>query len=103
MSLSSLSIEVALFVGLATLIGLPVVAVAYRRGEQRTMRKFLIAGVVVGVLVAVVSGTSDLLVSRCREAGNTGCLDYGAVGIQTLILVVYGLVSAIGTVRLLRS
>ena len=103
MSWGGFLLEVALFVGLVTLIGTPVMAVAYRRGEPRTMRKFLFAGLLVGLFVAVLSATSDALVSRCLEAGNTGCLDYGTVGIQTLILVAYGLVSLIATARLIRD
>jgi hypothetical protein len=96
-------VQVALFVGLATVIGLPVMAVAYWREQLPTLRKFLLAGLAVGLLVAVLSTTSDMLVSRCLDAGNTGCVDYGAVGIRTLILVAYGLVSLIAAVRILRS
>jgi hypothetical protein len=102
-TLGSFLVEVALFVGLATIIGLPVMAVAYRRDEILTLRRFLLGGVAVGILVAILSTTSDMLVSRCLDAGNTGCLDYGAVGIQTLILVIYGVASLIATVRLLRG
>lgn len=96
-------VDVAWFVGLATMIGLPAMVVAFLRREIRTLRKFVIAGVAVGVLVAILAATSDLLVSRCREAGNTGCLDYGATGIQTLILVVYGLVSVVAALRIQRG
>ena len=103
MSWGGFLFEVALFVGLFTLIGSPVMAVAYRRGKSRTMTKFLFAGLLTGLFAAILSATSDALVSRCDEAGNTGCLDYGTAGIQTLILVAYGLVSLIATVRLIRD
>lgn len=101
--MSDLLSELALFVGLALLIGLPVIAVAYRKQEVRILRGFLLAGIAVGGVAAILSTTSDMLVSRCLDAGNTGCLDYGTVGIQTLLLVVYGVVSLVVTVRLLRG
>lgn len=103
MSLGDFVIEVALFAGLAMAVALPVLVVAHRRGKTEVVRSFLVAGMAVALVAATLSATSDALMSRCRDAGNTGCLDYGMVGFQTLIFLIYGVVSLAGAVRLLRS
>lgn len=92
-----------MFIGLTMVIGMPAMAIGHRMGDSRTVKRLLIAGLAVGTMMAGLSVTSELLVRRCLDAGNTGCLDYGAVGVQTLILIIYGVAALLVALRLLRD
>ena len=79
------------FVGLFLALAATPVLVARRRREAGTIRRFLRAALVCGVVSGTVVASSDQLVERCRDQGNTNFQDYGATGL--LFLVVAGFVA----------
>lgn len=84
-----------LFTGILLVLGAPVIVVAWRKGRHLMARRFLIAAGSVGILCAIISTTSEKLVSQCEAAGNTSCLDSGARGFQVLAVSIFA-VGAIG-------
>lgn len=91
--LRQFGIDFALSGGAALLLATPALVIALKRGLRSTVRRFLLASAGVGVATGLLSLVSRWLVDRCREAGNTGCVDYGAAGMQLLVLVAFGIVS----------
>jgi hypothetical protein len=86
-------VALLLFTGLALVLGAPVFVVARMRHRKKTARGFLIAAGVIGVLSAILSFSSEMLESRCEAAGNPSCLDFGASGLQLVLVVGYVLAS----------
>ncbi len=62
------------------LLGAPLFIVAGKLKRSKVMIKFVAIAAVLAALIGGMEATSDLLVERCRESGNTGCMDYGASG-----------------------
>ena len=91
------------FTGLLLVLGVPVLVVAWRKGRNKTAHRFLIAAGLIGLISAVISATSDSLVSQCETAGNTGCLDFGSAGLQMLFVVGYIITSWVKAVILSRE
>lgn len=85
--------DLALFGGIALFLSAPVTIIGLQDGRPNTARRFIFGAIVVGVSCASISLVSDWLVGLCREAGNTSCIDYGAAGMQLLLLLAYGIVS----------
>jgi hypothetical protein len=75
------------------LLGFPVVVIARRRRRPDTAKKFVVAALVIGLILAVVSAGSAHLVARCESAGNTSCNDYGSTGLQVLAVIGFGIAS----------
>lgn len=96
-------VDVTAFGLIALILATPVVIIAFRRGMTDTVRRFAIVGASVAAGCALVSLGSDALVTRCFDAGNTGCLDYGARGVQALALGLYGVVAVLRAVGIARS
>lgn len=92
-----------LFTVLVGTLSIPLVVVARRRGRTETIRKFLLAGAAVAVAGATVSATSERLVRQCEEAGNPTCVDFGAMGIQFVLVAGYGIAVVIATLSIHRS
>lgn len=86
-------VALLLFTGLALVFGAPVFVVARLRDRKKTARGFLIAAGVIGVLSAIISFSSEMLESRCEASGNPSCLDFGASGLQLVLVVGYVLAS----------
>ena len=82
-------IQAVLWATLAAALGAPAFFVARRRRRPDVIRRFAWAAVGVGVVGALLALSSDVLVERCRSAGNTGCVDSGTTGLQFLIFAVY--------------
>lgn len=85
--------DFALFGAIALFLSAPVTVIGLQSGRRKTVRRFTFAAIVVGVVAASISLVSDWLVGLCREAGNTSCIDYGAAGMQLLLLLAYGIAS----------
>ncbi len=64
----------------------PLIFIARRRGREALARRFLIAAAVVAGLSAAIAASSEVLVERCFEAGNTGCVDFGSSGFRMLLI-----------------
>lgn len=88
---------------IASILAAPVVLIALRSGLMDTVRRFGLFGGGVALGCALVSLGSDALVSRCLDAGNTGCLDYGARGLQALALGLYGVAALLRAIGIARS
>lgn len=92
-----------LLTGLMLLLAVPLFLVTRRTGRRATARRFLIAAVILGVFCAGLSASSERLVNQCRAAGNPTCLDFGASGLQTLLIAGYAIMSWIMTVVVYRE
>jgi hypothetical protein len=77
------------FTGLMLALGIPLFAVARRKGRTKTTRRFLIAAGVIGLSSAVVAASSERLVRQCETAGGLDCIDFGSAGLQFLFIVGY--------------
>jgi hypothetical protein len=86
------------FTGLTLALGIPLFVVARRQGRTKTTRRFLIAAGVIGLLTALVSVSSEMLVSRCEAVGNFNCLDFGSTGLQFIFIVGYAISSWVAAV-----
>lgn len=101
--LAEFAFDAIVFGAIATALGAPVVILGLREGLHDTVRRFVVAAGVVAIGCALLSWGSNGLISRCLDAGNTDCLDYGTRGMQVLALGSYGLVSAIRSVSIWRN
>ncbi len=84
-----------LFIAAFVVLALPAVLMARRLGRTDSAKRFLIAALVSGLVCAFIGLGSRGLVNDCENAGNSACFDFGGEGMQTMILVGFGLVSAI--------
>ena len=102
-ALTEFVVDLFVFGLIATAVTAPVAILGLREGLHDTVRRFLTAAAVVALGCALLSWGSNALVDRCLDAGNTGCLDYGAMGMQVLVLSGYGLVSVLRSVSIWRN
>lgn len=79
--------------GILFLFAIPTFYLAWRKGRKKTIRRFLIAGSTVGLILAVISATSQRLVEQCEAVNYLGCVDYGSAGMRLTIIVVFIIVS----------
>jgi hypothetical protein len=84
------------------LAALPVVFFS-RRTNPAKARRFLIAAAVAGLSCGVLAATSKKLVDDCLAAGNTSCLDFGATGLQAMIVIGYAATALISGFLLWRD
>lgn len=101
--LPEFGIDLFVFGVIATALAAPVVILGLREGLNETVRRFVIAAAIVALGCALLSWGSNALVSRCMDAGNTECLDYGGLGMQVLALGIFGLVSVLRSVSIWRN
>lgn len=84
------STTMATYLGVLLLCSLPVVLVARRDSyHQGVGRKFLTAGLICGLICGLVVASSDRLVERCQNAGNTQCFDSGATGLVVVVIAAF--------------
>jgi hypothetical protein len=76
-------------------ISVPVVVLARKRQRRHIGRRFLLAAGVGSLFASAVTTTSDALVQKCLDAGNTSCFD-GSIGILVLVIGVFA-VAAVST------
>jgi len=88
---------IAGYLALFLAVAAPPIAFARRRRERATIRHFLVAALLCGVLSGGVAASSRLLVDRCRDQGNTQCHDYGASGLQFVLIAAFAGTAAIRT------
>ena len=79
--------------GILFLFKIPTFYLAWRKGRKKTIRRFLMAGIAVGLVVAVISATSERLVEQCEAVNYLGCVDYGSAGMRLTIMVAFIIVS----------
>ncbi len=81
-------VALVIFTGILLVVSIPLLLVARRDGRFDTIRKFLVGAGVVGLLCAIGSATSDALVNKCTDAGNSSsaCIDAGTTGFQVLLV-----------------
>ena len=77
------------YTGGLLLAGVPVMIIARRRRRVQTIRRFAIAAGLIGLICATVSVSSEELVDSCIAAGNKNCFDFGADGLQLMLVVGY--------------
>lgn len=90
----------AVSTGILVLLTTPTFVLAWRAGKTRTIRRFLIAAVVVGLLIGTVAATSGQSLEQCELANGRSCNDYGSAGMQLTIVVIFTIVSWIKAVAL---
>jgi hypothetical protein len=91
-----------LFTAIMVVAALPVVLLSRRTNPARA-RRFLTAALVSGLVCGVLATTSEKLVDDCIAAGNPSCLDYGAAGMQLMIVIGYAAIALISGFRLWRD
>ena len=77
------------YTGGLLLASVPVMIIAWRWGRVETIRRFAIAAGLIGLMCALLSLTSKELVDSCIAAGNKNCFDFGADGLQLMLVVGY--------------
>ena len=75
------------YAGGLLLVSVPVMVIARRRGLVKTTRRFAVAAGLIGLICATVSVSSEELVDSCIAAGNKNCFDFGADGLQLMLVV----------------
>lgn len=83
----------AVSTGILILLATPTLYLAWRAGKSRTIRRFLIAAVAVGLLIGTVAATSGQSLEQCELANGRSCNDYGSTGMQLTIVVIFTIVS----------
>ena len=101
--LAEFAFDLLRFGAIAAALGAPVWIHGMREDLHDTVRRFVVAAGMVAIGCALLSWGSNALISRCLDAGNTDCLDYGTRGMQVLALGSYGLVSALRSVSIWRN
>lgn len=66
-----------------------------RDSHPDDIRKFLVAAVIVGAVVAVLASTSQRLTEQCLAARNQNCIDFGSAGMQTTVFAGFGFVALV--------
>lgn len=81
----------------------PVFVLAWRRERLDTIRNFAIGSVFIGVLCGFIAMVSHRQVAQCIEAGNSDCVDSGAVGLQVLLVGLFVVASWVVSWTMWRS
>lgn len=76
---------------LLLVLALPLFVVAWRRQRRQAARSFMVSAGLVGVLCGVITLTSRRQVAQCLQAGNSDCIDSGAIGLQLVMVAFYAL------------
>lgn len=71
----------------------PLFYQARRLGRDDTIRRFIIGGAVITLIVASLAAVSDKNVQQCFDVGNSSCLDAGTTGMQIMFMGGYVLTS----------
>ena len=79
--------------GILLIFTIPTFYLAWRNGRNKTIRRFLIAAIVVGFVVAVIAVSSGQLLDQCEAENNRACFDSGSAGMRLTIMVVFVIVS----------
>jgi hypothetical protein len=90
-------------IGILLVFSIPTFYLAWRKGRNKTIRRFLITAGATALFTAAISASSGRLVDQCRAAGNFDCVDYGSSGLQLLFIVGYIIVSVVKAVLLFRE
>jgi hypothetical protein len=89
--------------GILLLLTTPTFYLAWRSGQKKTIRRFLIGAIVVGFVVAVIAVSSGQLVDQCQAENNRACFDPGSAGMRLTIMAVFVIVSWVKAVILFDS
>ena len=79
--------------GILLLFTTPTFYLAWRSGQKKTIRRFLIAAIVVGFVVAVIAVSSGQLLDQCEAENNRVCFDSGSAGMRLTIMAVFVIVA----------
>jgi hypothetical protein len=79
--------------GILLLFTTPTFYMAWRKGRKKTIRRFLIAAIAVGFLVAVIAVSSGQLLDQCEAENNRACFDSGSAGLRLTFMVGFIIVS----------
>ncbi len=79
-----------IFTGVALALWIPLAVIGRRKGRHKTVTRYVYGAIGTGVVCALVASSSERLVDQCEVAGNPTCIDFGATGIQMLLLGGYG-------------
>lgn len=86
--------------GILLIFSIPIFYVAWRKGRNKTIRRFLIAAGSIGLLNAAVSASSARLINQCQAVNNRDCVDYGSAGMRLTFIVGYIIISWVRAVVL---
>lgn len=92
-----------LYAGIVLFVSIPTLVLARRKRRAKTARRFLITGGIIALFCALVSALSERLVRQCEEVGNTSCVDYGATGMQFLLIAGYAVASLTAAIGISRD
>lgn len=95
--------SLVIFTGLLALLGAPFFFVAWRKNRFRPLRNFIISAVVIGIICATLATVSERQVMQCLDAGNTDCIDSGAVGMQLLFVGLYAVTAWVNALVMWRD
>jgi hypothetical protein len=79
--------------GILLLLTTPTFYLAWRNGQKKTIRRFLIAAIAVGFVVAVIAVSSGQLLDQCEAENNRACFDSGSAGMRLTIMAVFVIVA----------
>lgn len=71
----------------------PTLYLAWRKGHTKTVGRFLIAAGSVGLVLATLSGSSDVLLNQCQAVNGRDCVDAGSAGMRLTILGMFAIVA----------
>jgi len=71
----------------------PVFLVTWRKDRKTATRNFVLGGVTLAIACAALAGISERQVEQCRAAGNSDCVDAGAMGLQLVLIAGYVIAS----------
>lgn len=89
--------------GILLALAAPTFYLGWRKGRRRTVRRFLIAAGVTGLIASVLAATSERLVARCEAADYTNCFDIGSAGMRLIVAVSYVVVAWVKALMLFRE
>ena len=86
--------------GILFLFTIPTFYLAWRKGRHKTIRRFLIAAIAIGLLVAVISASSGQLLEQGQNANNRDCFDSGSAAMRLIFMVSFIIISWVKAVIL---
>lgn len=81
----------------------PLVYLARQRRLSTTIRNFVVSAGLVVLVCALMAFSSERLVEQCEAEKGSRCVDAGSVGMQVVIVTIYGIVALIRTYNLRKS